>query len=305
MTQYPDWIWFDGRCVPFESATTHVLTHSLHYGVSVIEGIRAYETEQGRTAIFRLDAHLRRFLASAHGFRMQVPYTLQELHEAHVELTRKVKLRQAYLRPIAFYGAERLGLLPKGLSVHVAIGAWSWDTYLGPSASLQGIRVKTSSFARPAASAGLTRAKIAALYANSILAKMEATDEGFDEALLLDAQGYVAEASGENVFIVKAGRLIEPEPAAALLGITRETMLELAKDLGLSVESRRLTRDDLYNADEAFLTGTAAEVVPIVELDRREIGLGSPGPLVTRLRKAYADASRGRNPKHEDWLTFV
>jgi branched-chain amino acid aminotransferase len=305
MNQHPDWIWYDGKLVLWEAATTHVLTHSLHYGVSAIEGIRAYPTASGGAALFRLAEHLQRFYESARAFRMQVPFELQVLHAAHIELIRKNQLDRAYLRPIAFYGDDRLGLLPTGIAVHVAIAAWSWDAYLGADANARGIRAKTSSFARPPASAGLTRAKIASLYATSILAKTEAVDAGFDEALLLDSQGFVAEASGENVFLVKRGQLIEPEPSAALLGITRDSVLELARDLGLSVLSRRVTRDDIYAADEAFLTGTAAELVPVIELDRRVIGSGRPGPITARLQQAYSDAVHGRDPKHQEWLTDV
>jgi len=305
MTQYPDWLWYDGKFVETHTASTSVLTHSLHYGVSVFEGIRAYRTELGKTAIFRLDAHLRRFIASARAFRMHIPFTLNELTAAHVALIGKVQLDEAYLRPLGFYGAEKLGLLTKDLSVHVMVAAWAWAAYLGEGAMTRGIRVKTSSFARPNASSGLTRAKISGTYANSILAKLEATEDGYDEALLLDSQGYVAEGSGENLFIVRGGALIEPEPACALLGITRETVIELAQDLGQKVQSRRLTRDDVYNADEAFFTGTAAEVVPIVELDRRTIGDGKCGPVTARLQRAYADAVRGRDPKRAEWLTLV
>ncbi len=305
MNQHPAFIWYDGEFVPWAAATTHVLTHSLHYGVSAIEGIRAYRIDAGHSALFRLSEHLGRLFESARGYRMQIQFTHEQLREAHIELLRRNQLEEAYLRPIAFYGAEKLGLLPKGVSVHVAIAAWSWDAYLGPNAIVEGIRVKTSSFARPPAGAVLTRAKIAALYAASILAKTEAIDEGFDEALLLDSQGFVAEASGENVFIVKRGKLIEPEPSAALLGITRESVIELARDRGLDVISRRVTRDDIYAADEAFLTGTAAELVPVVELDRRTIGSGQPGPVTALLQKAYSDSVHGRDPKHQDWLTSV
>lgn len=305
MTDYPDWLWYDGKFIETQSATIPILTHSLHYGVAVFEGIRAYRTDNRGTAIFRLDAHLQRFFASAHAYRMKVPFSFEELTQAHVELMRKIALDEAYLRPIAFFGSEKMGLLPKGLSVHVAVAAWPWGAYLGDAAATNGIRAKTSSFVRPVANSGLTRAKVSGNYPNSILAKIEATDDGYDEALMLDSQGYVAEGSGENVFIVKRGSLVEPEPAAALLGITRESVIELALDLGLKLETRRLTRDDVYNADEAFFTGTAAEVVPIVELDRRTIGDGKRGPVTQRLQQAYADAIRGRNPKHGDWLTPV
>jgi len=305
MAQYPDWLWYDGKFVETQSATTSVLTHSLHYGVAPFEGIRAYRTGSGKTAIFRLDAHLRRFFASANAYRMQIPFTLEALRAAHVQLMRKIQLEEAYLRPLGFFGSERLGLSPKGLSVHVAVAAWSWGAYLGDSAAIDGIRVRTSSYVRPVANPGLTRAKVSGNYANSMLAKLEATNDGYDEALLLDSHGFVAEGSGENVFIVKHGTLVEPEPSAALLGITRESVIELAQGLGLNVESRRVTRDDVYGADEAFFTGTAAEIVPIVELDRRTIGTGKRGEVTARLQLAFSDAIRGNDAKHADWLTYV
>ena len=305
MSQYSEWLWYDGRFIETESANIPILTHSLHYGVAVFEGIRAYRTADRGTAIFRLDTHLQRFFASAHAYRMKLPYSFEELTAAHVELMRKIQLDEAYLRPIAFFGSEKMGLLPKGLSVHVAIAAWPWGAYFGDNAALSGVRAKTSSFVRPAANSGLTRAKVSGNYPNSILAKIEATDDGYDEALLLDSQGYVAEGSGENIFIVKRDTLIEPEPAAALLGITRESVIMLAQELGLKFEARRLTRDDVYGADEAFFTGTATEVVPIVELDRRSIGTGKRGPVTERLQLAYANAIRGRDPQHREWLTYV
>lgn len=299
------WIWYDGECVPWRSATTHVLTHSLHYGLSVIEGVRAYRTVAGETAVFRLAEHTRRFLDSARAYRMTVPFGRAELERAQLEVLRRNQLEQAYLRPIAFYGSEKLGVSPKGAKVHVAIAAWPWGGYLGDDAATRGIRVKTSSFARNSVSSSLPRAKIAASYTNSLLASLEASEDGYDEALLLDGDGFVAEGPGENLFIVKNGQLFEPELSSALVGVTRDSVATLASERGYSRSERRLTRDDVYLADEAFFTGTAAEVVPIVELDRRTIGDGRPGPITCELRDAYARVVRGREPEHRDWLTFV
>lgn len=299
------WIWYDGECVPWRSATTHVLTHSLHYGLSVIEGVRAYRTVAGETAVFRLGDHTRRFLDSARAYRMSVPFSRTELEQAQLEVLRRNQLEQAYLRPIAFYGSEKLGVSPKGAKVHVAIAAWPWGGYLGDDGATRGIRVKTSSFARNAVASSLPRAKIAASYTNSLLASLEASEDGYDEALLLDGDGFVAEGPGENLFIIKNGQLFEPELSSALVGITRDAVATLARERGYTLSERRLTRDDVYLADEAFFTGTAAEVVPIVELDRRTIGDGRPGPVTCELRDAYARAVRGREPEHRDWLTFV
>ncbi len=295
-------IWYDGRLVPWRAATTHVLTHSLHYGLSVIEGIRAYAGVDGAARVFRLDAHLRRFFDSARAFRMDLPYSVETLTEAHLEVLRANGLSSAYLRPIAFYGPEKIGVSPRGAQVHVAIAAFPWQAYLGEAAGERGIRVRTASFARHAVNTGLLRAKVSGSYLNSILASQEVSDDGYDEALLLDSAGFVAEGPGENLFLVSAGRLIEPEPTSALLGITRDTVHHLAADLGLSVEARRVTRDDVYLADEAFFTGTAAEIVPIVELDRRPIGAGVPGPVTRVLRDAYLAAVTGRSDRHPEWL---
>lgn len=299
------WIWYDGEWIPWRSATTHVLTHSLHYGLSVIEGVRAYRTHAGQTAVFRLAEHTRRFLDSARAFRMTVPFSAAELERAQLEVVQRNQLEQAYLRPIAFYGSEKLGVSPKGAKVHVAIAAWPWGGYLGDDAAARGIRVKTSSFARNAVGSSLARAKIAASYTNSLLASLEATEDGYDEALLLDSDGFVAEGPGENLFIVKNGRLFEPELSSALVGITRDAVATLARERGYELSERRLTRDDVYLADEAFFTGTAAEIVPIVELDRRTISDGRPGPISCALRDAYANAVRGGDPRHHDWLSTV
>ncbi len=297
-------IWYDGKLVPRREANTHVLTHSLHYGLSVFEGVRAYKTING-TAIFRLKEHTDRLFSSAHIYRMAMPYDRETLMEAQKEVVRANNLESCYLRPIAFYGSEKMGISPRGLKVHVAIAAWPWGAYLGADGLEKGIRVRTSSYARHHVNVTMARAKFAATYANSILANMEALDDGYDEALLLDVDGFVAEGAGENLFIVKDGVIYEPEIASALCGITRATIIALAKDLGLSVISKRLTRDDIYIADEAFFTGTAAEVTPIRELDRRQIGEGSRGPITTKLQSLFFDAVNGKVPAHADWLTPV
>ncbi len=298
------WIWYDGRLVPWRDATTHVLTHSLHYGLAVFEGVRAYDTTDG-PALFRVQDHTERLVNSARIYLMQIPYDRPTLVEAQREVVRANGLGGCYLRPIAFYGAEKMGVSPHGAKVHVAVAAWPWGAYLGPEAHERGIRVKTSSYARHHVNVTMARAKLAATYANSILATMEATQDGYDEALLLDVDGFVAEGAGENLFVVKNGRLHEPELTSALAGITRDTVIALARERGYEVSARRLTRDDVYIADEAFFCGTAAEVTPIVELDRRTIGDGRPGPVTRALQRAFFDVVSGRDARHRDWLTPV
>lgn len=297
-------IWFDGKMVPWRDATTHVLTHSLHYGLSVFEGLRAYKTARG-TAIFRLKEHTDRLFNSAHIYMMKLPWDRATLMDAQRQVVRENQLESCYVRPIAFYGSEKMGVSPKGVSVHVAIAAWPWGAYLGADGLEKGIRVKTSSFARHHVNVTMARAKIASTYANSILANMEATDHGYDEGLLLDVDGFVAEGAGENLFIVKDGVIYEPEIASALTGITRNTIHRLAKDLDLTLVTRRLTRDDVYIADEAFFTGTAAEVTPIRELDGRVIGAGKRGPITEKLQTAFFDIVNGRSEKYNDWLAYV
>jgi branched-chain amino acid aminotransferase len=297
-------IWYDGKLVPWRDANTHVLTHSLHYGLAVFEGLRAYHTSRG-TAIFRLKEHTERLFNSAHIYMMKIPYDRETLMAAHREVVRANKLESCYIRPIVFYGSEKLGVSPKGVSVHVAIAAWPWGAYLGAEALEKGIRVKTSSFARHHVNVSMCRAKYSGTYANSILANLEATEHGYDEGLLLDVDGFVAEGSGENLFMVKDGKIYEPELTSALCGITRQSIITLAAEMGYTVASRRITRDDLYIADEAFFTGTAAEVTPIREVDSRTIGAGKPGPITTRLQAAYFDIVSGKNDKYRDWLTPV
>ena len=297
-------IWYDGKLVPWRSATTHVLTHSLHYGLSVFEGVRAYKTVDG-TAIFRLAEHTERLFNSAHIYMMKIPYSRETLVEAQKEVVRVNKHDSCYIRPIAFYGSEKMGVSPIGATVHVAIAAWPWGAYLGAEAIEKGIRVKTSSYARHHINVTMARAKMAGTYPNSILANLEATQHGYDEGLLLDVDGFVAEGSGENLFLVKDGTIWEPELTSALTGITRSSVIELAAGLGYTVRAKRLTRDDIYIADECFFTGTAAEVTPIRELDGRSIGAGKAGPVTQALQKAFFDVVTGKDRKHRHWLTPV
>ena len=297
-------IWYDGKLVPWRDANTHVLTHSLHYGLAVFEGLRAYNTSRG-TAIFRLKEHTERLFNSAHIYMMKIPYSRETLMEAHKEVVRVNKLESCYIRPIAFYGSEKMGVSPKGATVHVAIAAWPWGAYLGPEALEKGIRVKTSSFARHHVNVSMCRAKYSGTYANSILANLEATEHGYDEGLLLDVDGFVAEGSGENIFIVRDGKIFEPELTSALIGITRRSIIALAEEMGYTVAAGRITRDDLYIADEAFFTGTAAEVTPIREVDGRAIGSGKKGPITARLQKAFFDVVNGKNDQYRDWLSPV
>ena len=297
-------IWYDGKLVPWRDATTHVLTHSLHYGLAVFEGLRAYNTVNG-TAIFRVKEHTERLFNSAHIYGMKIPYAREQIIAAQKEVVRANQLDSCYIRPIAFYGSEKMGVSPKGTTVHVAIAAWPWGAYLGEAAIEQGIRVKTSSFARHHVNVSMCRAKYSGTYANSILANAEATENGYDEGLLLDVDGFVAEGAGENLFVVKNGCIYEPELTSALIGITRESVITLAGELGYTVSARRITRDDLYIADEAFFTGTAAEVTPIREVDGRTIGEGRRGPVTTKIQKMFFDCVNGRAQNHREWLTPV
>jgi len=304
MADRDGWIWYDGALVPWREATTHVLTHSLHYGLAVFEGVRAYKTAEG-TAIFRLPEHTERLFNSAHIYLMKMPYSREGLIEAQKEVVRANELESCYIRPIAFYGSEKMGVSPKGARVHVAIAAWPWGAYLGAEGLEKGIRIKTSSHARHHVNVSMCRAKYSGTYANSILANLEATEHGYDEGLLLDVDGFVAEGAGENLFVIKGGRIFEPELTSALAGITRDTVFQLAADLGYAVGSKRITRDDLYIADEAFFTGTAAEVTPIREVDGRLIGTGRRGPITTKIQTAFFDLVNGKNKKYKEWLTPV
>src|SRR6476646_9253716 len=304
MADRDGFIWHDGKLVPWREATTHVLTHSLHYGLAVFEGLRAYKTASG-TAIFRLREHTERLFNSAHIFMMKMPYDRQTLIEAQKEVVRVNKLDSCYVRPIAFYGSEKMGVSPKGAKVHVAIAAWPWGAYLGADGIEKGIRVKTSSYARHHVNVSMCRAKYSGTYANSILANMEATQHGYDEGLLLDVDGFVAEGAGENIFVIKENKIYEPELTSALTGITRASVIELAEELGYEVISKRLTRDDIYIADECFFTGTAAEVTPIRELDGRVIGAGKAGPITKRIQDAFFAVVPGKDKKRRSWLTPV
>lgn len=297
-------IWFDGGMKPWRETTIHVLTHSLHYGMGVFEGIRAYKTDKG-TAIFRLREHTRRLFDSAHILKMNMIYTQEQINQAVCDTIRENKLETAYVRPLCFYGSEGMGLRAEGLTVHTAIAAWTWGAYLGAEGMEKGIRIHTSSYTRHHVNISMCKAKATGNYINSTLALTEALRHGYDEALLLDAQGYVAEGSGENVFLVRDGVIYTPFLTSALNGITRATIITLAEEMGLRVVEKQITRDEVYIADEAFFTGTAAEVTPIRELDDRCIGEGKRGPVTEKLQSAYFDAVHGRSAQHEDWLTYL
>jgi len=297
-------IWFDGKMVPWRDAQIHVLTHTLHYGLGVFEGVRAYQTERG-TAIFRLADHTDRFFRSAHILGMKMPWDQQILNEAQTAVVRDNQLATAYLRPLAFYGSEGMGIRADMLKTHIAIATWEWGAYLGEEGLKNGIKVRTSSFTRHHVNITMCRAKACGNYINSMLALQEAISGGADEALMLDASGYVMEGSGENVFIVRDGVIYTPDLTSALEGITRDTVIQLIAEAGMEVIEKRITRDEVYVADEAFFTGTAAEVTPIRELDGRQIGNGGRGPITELLQTKYFDCVQGRDPNHDDWLTYV
>lgn len=297
-------IWYDGELVQWRDATTHVLTHTLHYGMGVFEGVRAYKTPDG-TAIFRLQAHTDRLFDSAHIMGMKIPFTKDEINEATRAAVRENNLDSAYIRPLAFYGSEGMGIRADNLKVHVVIAAWHWGAYMGEEALETGIKIRTSSFTRHHVNISMTRAKASGHYINSMLALQEAVSAGADEALLLDPEGYVAEGSGENIFIVKDSVIYTPEVTACLNGITRNTVLTLAREQGVEIVEKRITRDEVYIADEAFFTGTAAEVTPIRELDGRQIGAGRRGPVTEKLQKAYFDLVTGQTQAHAEWRTLV
>ncbi len=304
MSDRDGFIWFNGKLVDWRDANIHVLTHSLHYGMAVFEGVRAYQTDQG-PAIFRLYEHTKRWLNSAKIFQMEMPYSQQELIAAQLEVVKANKLESCYLRPLAWIGSEKLGISPKGNQILVSIAAWQWGAYLGEDGLNKGIRVKTSSFSRHHVNVSLVRAKASGYYINSILANQEVTAHGYDEALLLDTDGYVSEGSGENVFIVRDGVLYTPDLASCLAGITRDAIIKIAQDLNIEVREKRITRDEMYCADEAFFTGTAAEVTPIRELDDRIIGNGGRGPLTEKIQNVFFDIVKGKNDKYRSWLTYV
>lgn len=300
-----DYIWMDGALVPWAEATTHVLTHTLHYGLGVFEGIRCYDCGDRGSAVFRLGEHIRRLFDSAHICQLKIPFTQEQIVDATLETVRANRLTACYIRPLVFLGDGQMGLYAPDAPVRVSIAAWPWGSYLGDDGLANGIRVKISSFARHHVNAAMTKAKVCGYYTNSILAKREAVTAGYDEALMLDVEGFVAEASGENIFIVRDGVVTTSPLTAVLGGITRATLLRLAAEEGYTVRERRFTRDEVYTADEAFFTGTAAELTPIREVDDRAVGSGKPGPITKRLQERYFAAVRGKLPEHDAWLSFV
>jgi len=305
MADRDGWIWYDGKMVPWRDATTHVLTHTLHYSLGVFEGVRCYKTASG-PAIFRLGDHTDRLFNSARIFGMKIPFSRDELIAAQIDCVRRNGLESCYIRPLVFYGSNAMGVAARSNPVRVAIAAWPWGAYLGAEGLEKGIRVRTSSFTHHHPNITMCNAKAVSNYSVSILANQEATHDGYEEAMLLDPQGYVCQGSGENVFIVRGGKLHTPDlSGGALNGITRDTIMTFAKELGIDVLERRITRDEFYIADEAFFTGTAAEVTPIREYDNRPIGDGRRGPLTTRLQTMFFDAVNGRDPKRLEWLTKV
>ncbi len=297
-------IWMDGEFVPWREAKVHVLTHTLHYGMGVFEGIRAYHAEKG-TAVFRLQAHTDRLFGSAHILNMSIPFDKATVNKACLQAVEKNNLDSAYIRPMCFYGSEGMGLRADNLGVHMMVAAWSWGSYLGSENLEKGIRIRTSSYTRHHVNATMCKAKANGNYLNSMLALQEALDCGYDEALLLDTEGFVAEGSGENIFIVREGVLYTPDLSSALEGITRKTVFALAKEKGLEIHEKRLTRDEVYLAEEAFFTGTAAEITPIREMDGRIIGAGHRGPITEIIQKDYFDLVHGRYEYKPEWLSYV
>lgn len=297
-------IWMDGEWIEWRDAKVHVLTHTLHYGAGVFEGLRAYHAEQG-TAIFKLREHTDRLFRSAHILNMKIPFTKEELNQAQLESIHRNNLDSAYIRTMCFYGSEGMGLRADNLKVHAMVGAWEWGAYLGAENLEKGIRIRTSSYTRNHVNSTMCKAKANGNYINSILALQEALSTGYDEALLLDHEGYAAEGSGENLFIVRHGKLYTPELTSALEGITRDTIITIAYDIGLEVVEKRITRDEIYISDEAFFTGSAAEVTPIRELDGRVIGEGGRGPVTEKLQSLYFDYVHGRREEHSEWLSYV
>ncbi|MCG8045445.1 MAG: branched-chain amino acid transaminase [Candidatus Thiodiazotropha endolucinida] len=297
-------IWLDGKMVPWREAKTHVLTHTLHYGMGVFEGVRAYHAEKG-TAIFRLQDHTDRLFRSAHILNMSMPFDRETLNQAQMAAVRENDLDSAYIRPMCFYGSEGMGLRADNLKVHCMVAAWEWGAYLGAENMEKGIRIRVSSFTRHHVNITMCRAKANGNYMNSMMALQEALHDGYDEALLLDAEGYVMEGSGENIFIVRDGVIYTPDLTSALDGITRKSVIELAEQRGYEVIEKRITRDEVYIADEAFFTGTAAEVTPIREVDNRPICNGGRGPITSILQKDYFDLVHGRLAFHPEWLAYV
>jgi branched-chain amino acid aminotransferase len=298
-------IWMDGELVPWRDANVHILTHTLHYGLGVFEGIRCYRTDGGRSAVFRLSEHVRRLLESAHINLLKVPYGEEQIADAILDTLRANRLEEGYIRPLVYIGSGVMGLNPADNPIRVAVVVWPWGKYLGEEGMERGIRARVSSFARHHVNAKMTKGKTCGDYVNSILAKREALLDGYDEAILLDSQGFVAEASGENVFLVRGGEVRTPPLQTVLEGVTRASVIEIARDKGIPVREVSVTRDELYVADEVFLTGTAAEVTPIREIDHRSIGAGRRGPIAKTLQDAFFAVVRGRDRKYDRWLTYV
>ena len=305
MVAKAEWIWLDGDFIPWEQAQVHILTHTLHYGLGVFEGIRAYHCGDGRTAVFRLKEHIRRLFDSAHVMQLAIPFSQADIEAACVDILRKNGQKEAYLRPLVFVGDGVMGLNPGANPIRVTIISWVWGAYLGDEGLKLGVRVKTSSFTRHHPRIMMTKTKAVGNYVNSILAKREAIAAGYDEAILLDPEGYVSEASGENIFIVRDGVLKTPPLTSILPGITRDCILTLARDLGIPTLEDRFSLDDLFLADEAFLTGTAAEVTPIREADGRIIGPGRPGPVTQKIQESFFKVVKGQDSRYQSWLTFV
>jgi len=297
-------IWLDGEMVPWREAKVHVLTHTLHYGMGVFEGVRAYHAEKG-TAIFRLEEHTNRLFRSAKIMNMPMPFSKDELNAAQLAAVRDNHLDSAYLRPMVFYGSEGMGLRADNLQAHAMVAAWKWGAYMGDDGITKGIRIRTSSFTRHHVNIAMCKAKANGNYISSMLGLADAVRDGYDEALFLDVDGMVAEGSGENFFLVRDGVIYTPELTAALDGITRATIIQLAREAGFEVREKRITRDEVYIADEAFFTGTAAEVTPIRELDGRSIGSGTRGDITKQLQSKYFDVVHGRSPEHESWLSYI
>ncbi len=305
MVEKAKYIWLDGKFVAWDQAQVHILTHTLHYGLGVFEGIRAYLCADGRTAIFRLPEHVHRLFDSAHIMEIDIPFSEAEISQACIDTMRQNEQKEAYLRPLVFIGDGAMGLYPKGNPIRVSVITWVWGAYLGDEGLSSGIRLKTSSFTRHHVNVMMTKAKVVGNYVNSILAKREVIKAGYDEALLLDSAGYVAEASGENIFLVQNGVIKTPPLRAILPGITRDCVLTVARDLGVPVQEERFSRDELYVADEVFLSGTAAELTPVRELDNRTIGSGKPGPITKKIQEVYFAAVKGENPRYASWLTYI
>lgn len=298
-------IWLDGEMVPWEQAKVHVLTHALHYGTGYFEGIRCYALEDGRSAVFRLDEHIRRFFDSGLILGFPLPFTVDQIKQAVLDIIRVNGLKECYIRPLAFLGLGEMGLYAPDNPVHVTIAAWSWGAYLGEEGIKNGIRAKISSYTRHHVNVMMTKSKVAGNYVNSVLAKAEVKNAGYDEAIMLDTEGYVAEASGENIFMVR-GRGVKTTPLTSILpGITRESIVTLARDKGYQVVEERFTRDELYTADEAFFTGTAAEVTPIREVDNRKLGHVCPGPVTSDLQQTFFSVIKGKDRQYARWLTYV